>query len=454
MSAQQRPRNAHAGIRSKSALLGVAVALALGTLFFSAFTVISATDTGGADGKPTGGQRIAYFADWNTANRGYSIKDVEGSGAAARLTRLMWAFGDVNAKGRCHISPEDDQPWAIYQRRYDAEESIDGKADEYEQPLAGSLNQLRKLRELHPDLQTSISLGNWNWSKYFSDAARTEKSRTEFVSSCVDLWLRGDLPKSDDEPQGGKGTAEGIFDGIDLDWEWPGGGGKDGNIERPEDKRNFTLLVEEFRRQLDDLESQTGREYTLSASLTHNEKLMRAGYEPEVFESLDFATVQGYDFTGSYSSTTNHHSQLFAPEGAPDDVGADRAVRQYLDYGLPAEKLVLGYPAFGRGWRGVDPAGFGRYAEAETHADGDYGKGTDSYADLQQRSGTRFYDPVHGTYWLVDGDEWWTYDTPEVVAQKGAYARSKGLGGLMQWNLDMDPEGELVRAMDESLDGG
>ncbi|PSK91369.1 chitinase [Murinocardiopsis flavida] len=452
MSAQQRRRHAQTGNRRKSALLGVAVAMALGTLFFSAFTVISAS--GGSQGEPPGGRRIAYFADWNTANRGYTIKDVEESGAAARLTRLMWAFGNVNAKGRCAVSPEDDQPWAIYQRRYSAEESVDGKADRYEQPLAGSLNQLRKLRERRPELQTSISLGNWNWSKHFSDAARSEKSRAALVSSCIDLWLRGDLPKSDGEPQGGKGAAEGVFDGIDLDWEWPGGGGKEGNTERPEDKRNFTLLVEEFRGQLDDLEEQTGREYSLSASLTHDEELMRAGYEPEVFASLDFATVQGYDFTGSYSSTTDHHSQLFAPDGAPGDTGADRAVRQYLDYGLPADKLVLGYPAFGRGWRGVDPEGFGRYAEAESHAKGGYGTGTDAYADLEKRSGTRFLDPVHGTYWILDGDEWWTYDTPEVVAQKGAYVRGKGLGGLMQWNLDMDPEAELVKAMDDALDGG
>lgn len=451
MASQQRPGGALAGPGRTSALLGIVVAVVLGALFFSAFTVITVSDTEPDD---HGARRIAYFADWNTANRGYSIKDVEESGAAARLTRLIWAFGDVNAEGRCHIAEDSDQPWAIYQRRYTAKESVDGKADDYGQPLAGSLNQLRKLRERHPDLKTSISLGNWNWSRYFSDAARTEKSRSAFVSSCIDLWLKGDLPRFEGEPQGGAGAAAGIFDGIDLDWEWPGGGGKEGNIERPEDKRNFTLLVQEFRRQLDALEQRTGRRYALSASLSHNEEQMRRGYEPEVFRSLDFATVQGYDFTGSYSPVTGHHSQLYAPQDAPDDTGADRAVRMYLDYGLPADKLVLGFPGFGRGWRGVPAENFGRYVRARSYAEGDYGKGTDSYADLEKRDGRRFFDPVHGSYWIYDGDEWWTYDTPEVVTMKGAYARRKGLGGLMLWNLDMDPRGELVEAMDESLGGG
>ncbi|WP_246335142.1 glycoside hydrolase family 18 protein [Spinactinospora alkalitolerans] len=404
-------------------------------------------------GSGGGTQRMAYFADWNTANRGYTIKDVDDSGAAERLDRILWAFGDVSSEGLCHIPEDANQPWEIYQRRYDAADSVDGEADTYRQPLAGSLNQLRELQDKYPDLAASISLGGWNWSRYFSDAAATEESRERFAASCVDLWLRGDLPRFEGEPQGGDGVAEGIFDGIDLDWEWPGGSGHPDNVERPEDGRNFTLLVQEFRRQLDALGEETGEEYTLSASLSHDEEIMRDGYEPEIFDSLDFATVQGYDFAGSWSETTDHHSQLYAPEGASDDTSADLAVRTYLDHGLPADKLVLGFPGYGRGWRGVQPTGFGRYAQAQGAAEGDYGEGTDAYAVLEERDGQRFFDPVNGAYWIYDGDEWWTYDTPEIVAMKGDYVLDKGLRGLVLWNLDMDPRGELVAAMDESLAG-
>ncbi|RNL86113.1 glycoside hydrolase family 18 protein [Halostreptopolyspora alba] len=449
MAAQQRKPGVRPGTRKKGMALGVGVAAALGALFFSAFTAF--TDTG-VDG-PEERQRVAYFADWNVANRDYSIKDFVDSGAAERLTRVQWAFGDVNEDGRCHIPEDADQPWELYQRRYDADESVDGEADSYDQPLAGSLNQLRKAQEEHPDLSASISLGGWNWSRYFSNAVRTKEAREEFVSSCIDLWLRGDLPTMNGEPQGGDGVAEGIFDGIDLDWEWPGGDGKEGNIERPEDRRNFTLVVREFRSQLNELEAETGEEYALTVSLGNSEEIMESSYQPELFNLVDFATVQGYDFTGSWSDVTDHHSQLYAHQDAPTDASVASTVQRYLDHGLPPEKLIVGFPGYGRGWQGVSDDKFGRFAPADGAADGGYGTGTDAYVDLEERDGRRFHDPLNGAYWIYDGDEWWSYDTPRVVEQKGRYVREEGLGGLMLWNLDMDPEGELVEAMDESLKG-
>ncbi|MFB9801521.1 glycoside hydrolase family 18 protein, partial [Streptomonospora salina] len=398
--------------------------------------------------------RIAYFAGWNQPVRDYRISDVADSGAAARLTRLMWAFGEIGDEGRCRL-PAEDARWELYQRRYDAGESVDGEADAYDQPLAGGLNQLRDLRADHPGLGASISLGGWNTSVHFSAAVRTPESRREFVSSCLDLWLRGDVPVRDGEPQGGPGAARGVFDGIDLDWEWPGGDGHPDNVEHPDDRRNFTLVVREFRRQLDGLERETGHEYTLSASLPGDPGRMRDGYEPEAFAPLDFATVQGYDFAGPWSATTGHHAALYADgPGAPDE-GVHGAVQGYLDHGLPADKLVVGFPGFGRGWRGVPPGeAFGRGERAEAPASGDYGEHAASYDELQRRGGRRFFDPANGAYWLVGDGQWWSYDTPATVALKGAYVRDRGLGGLMLWNLDMDLEGELVRAMDTSLDPG
>ncbi|CAM3721849.1 glycoside hydrolase family 18 protein [Nocardiopsis rhodophaea] len=437
--------------RRRPALIGVVAAVALGALFFSAFSAITDSGSGRGDDRL---ERVAYFADWNTANRDYLIKDVAQSGAADHLTRIIWAFGYVDKKGRCSIPEDSDQPWELYQRRYEAEESLNGEADSYEQPLAGSLNQLVMLKEKYPDLRVSLSLGGWNWSTYFSEAVKDEESRREFVSSCLDLWLRGDLPVLEEEPQGGEGVAAGAFDGIDLDWEWPVSGGKEGNTESPDDRRNLTLAVKEFRRQMDELEAETGRRYDLSVSLANGTDQLTTSYEPEMFDAIDFATVQGYDFTGAWSDVTDHHSQLYAPEGAPNDASTDRTVRRYLDYGLPPDKLLLGFPAFGRGWTGVSPENFGRYAPADSGAEGTYGEAVDPYGELKYRSGRRFHDPINGAYWLYDGNEWWTFDTPEIVRMKGAYVREMNLGGLMMWNLDMDPEADLVTAMDESLEQG
>ena len=397
-------------------------------------------------------ERIGYFADWNVANRGYTVKELDDSGAPEHLTRLMWAFGDVSSEGLCHIPGNHDQPWELYQRRYDAQDSVDGRADEYEQELAGSLHQLRLLQEKRPHLRASLSLGGWNWSKHFSVAARTEESRREFVSSCLDLWLRGNLPVHEEEPQGGDGVAAGIFDGIDLDWEWPGGGGNPDNDEHPDDAANFTLLVAEFRRQLDELSRETGRDYVLSASLPGGSTDGQA-YDGEIFDHLDFATVQGYDFAGPWNERTAFHSNLYTPRSRPDADSVDQAVQRYLDLGAPSEKLVVGVPAFGRGWRGVGPTDDGLGQEADGPADGGYDGPTMAFSDLQEHEGRRFLDEEAGAYWVYDGDEWWTYDDPQVLAIKGEYVLERGLGGLMVWNLDMDPTGELVRAMDESLRG-
>jgi chitinase len=305
-------------------------------------------------------QRIGYFADWNVANRDFTIKNLADSGAPARLDRLMWAFGDVSEDGLCHVPGDPDQSWELYQRRYSAQESVDGRADDYGQELAGSLHQLRLLQGEHPDLRASLSLGGWNWSRYFSTAARTEESRREFVTSCVDLWLRGDLPVRDDEPQGGEGAAAGVFDGIDLDWEWPGSEGHPDNTVRPEDRENFTALVQEFRDQLDDLEDETGRDYELTAFVPADPDKVEAGYEiPQIMPNLDFLTVQGYDFHGAWDAEgpTNHQSNLVLVDGdpGPDFFSSEIAVDAYLERGADPEDLLLGLPFYGRGWEGVEP---------------------------------------------------------------------------------------------------
>ncbi|WP_370449105.1 glycoside hydrolase family 18 protein [Nocardiopsis sp. TNDT3] len=395
-------------------------------------------------------ERLGYFADWNVANRGYTVKELEDSGAPEHLTRLMWAFGDISSGGLCRIPGTHDQPWELYQRRYDADESVSGRADEYEQELAGSLNQLRQLQERHPHLRASLSLGGWNWSTHFSTAARTPESREAFVASCLDLWLRGDLPVFEDEPQGGDGAAAGIFDGIDLDWEWPGGAGHPDNVEHPDDAANFTLLAAEFRRQMDALSRETGEEYVLSASLPGGAAASQA-YDARVFEYLDFATVQGYDFAGPWSERTAYHSNLYTSDADANSV--DRAVRRYVDLGAPPERLVMGVPAFGRGWRLEDPSEPGPGQPVAGSAEDRYDGPTMAFSELQEIEGPRALDEEAGASWVLDGDEWWAYDNPEVIRLKGEYVLERGLGGLMVWNLDMDPRGELVRAMDESLGG-
>jgi len=121
------------------------------------------------------------------------LNDVDASGAAAKLTHINYAFGNISSDGKCFEVNQTGQgdAWADYQRRFTAAESVDGLADVFDQPLAGNFNQLK---QKHPQLKVLMSLGGWTWSRFFSNAALTDASRQAFVASCIDLFIKGNLP--------------------------------------------------------------------------------------------------------------------------------------------------------------------------------------------------------------------------------------------------------------------
>jgi chitinase len=390
--------------------------------------------------------KIADFAEWRVDDRRYLLRDAHRSGAAAKLTHLEYSFGDVSDDGLCVSDATND-----YQRLYRADQSVDGTADTPRQKLAGNFNQLRKLKAAHPNLKVVFSLGGWSMSNHFSDAALTAESRRRFVESCVGLFVKGNLPVVGGQPQGGPGAAAGIFDGIDVDWEWPGSQGERGNVVRREDKQNFTLLLAEFRRQLDEYGAQAGRRLTLSTFLTDDPERIRAGFEPgEIFRYLDYATVNGFDLHGPWDRRTNHHAQLYTPPADPsaERSSVDRAVNTWLDLHAPARKLSVAVAAFGHGWRGVPADNDGLYQRAAGPAAGGYEPGAEDYRVLATRQGQRHRDARAGAQWLYDGDEWWSFDDPEVIRQKAAYVKDRGLGGMTLWSLDGDDQSaSLVAAM-------
>jgi chitinase len=403
--------------------------------------------------------KIGYFLQWSIYGENFHVKDLVTSGAAAKLTQIDYAFANVSPQGQCYetTAAGEGDPWADYQATFPASETVDGVADTSTQPLAGNFQQLRELKALYPQLKIVMSIGGWTWSKYLSDAALTPASRRAFVASCIDLFIKGNLPVLADAAQGGPGSAAGIFDGFDIDWEWPGSPANAGTVYRPQDKRDYVALLAEFRRQLDALGQQAHQHYILSAFLPANPSMIEAGFDvPRIFRYLDFADIQGYDFHVATEPLTNFQSNLYSDPADPTggQYSVNEAIQQYLERGVPSRQLVVGVPAYGRGWTGVaaGPAGNGVYQAATGQAAGTFGPGVTNFNALESMAGLRFYDPRLGAAWLYDGTNWWSYDTPQLLQQKAAYIERLRLGGTAMWSLDGDDaQGSLTSAIDSGL---
>ncbi|MGW6912347.1 glycosyl hydrolase family 18 protein [Kitasatospora sp. NPDC054939] len=418
--------------------------------------------------------KIGYFTQWSVYARGYSVKKLDTSGSAGRLTHLNYAFANIHPNTKqCFITnkaagPDNDpnagdgagDAWADFGRGWDAGSSVAGTTDTWDQKLAGNFNQLKQLKAKYPNLKIQISLGGWSYSKWFSDASLTDASRKALVSSCIDMYIKGNLPVIDG--RGGAGSAAGIFDGVDLDWEWPNSEGHVGNVIRPQDKANYTLLAQEFRRQLDALGATTGKHYTLSAFLPADPAKITAGIDiPGLFGAFDFATIQGYDYHGGWEKVTNHQSGIKVGAGDPNtpdrQFSSEIAINAYVNGGAPKSKLTLGIPFYGRGWTGV-PRGTtnGLFQTGTGPAPGTYEAGFEDYHKLKTMAAgggyTVYRDPVAGHAYIYNGSVFYTYDDPIEIARKTAWIKSQNLGGAMIWAFDGDTaNGELMAAVDNGL---
>ncbi len=401
---------------------------------------------------------VGYFIEWGIYGRNYKVKDVETSGSADRLTVINYAFGNVAPDAAGNVVCKLGDEWADYQRPWEASESVTGELVTWPRPILGNFQQLHALKGMHPQLKVLISLGGWTWSKYFSDAALTQQSREQLVSSCIDLFIKGNIPDPGWGGMGGPGAAAGVFDGIDLDWEWPGSEGNAGNIIRAEDRENFTKLVEEFRKQLDAYGRETRENYLLTAFLPADPVKIDKGFEVgQIFRSLDFATVQGYDLHGAWESVTNHQSNLHTSRGDPasPQFSVDETVRAYVRRGAPKGELVVGVPFYSRGWTGVAPANDGLFQPASGPAPGVWEPGVDDYEVTKAKLATGFRrheDRRADAAWLFNGTEFWTFDDPKIMGRKAQYVRHNDLGGIMFWELSGDtPSGELIEAISRGL---
>lgn len=294
-----------------------------------------------------------------------------------------------------------------------------------------ALAGLTALRKDNPQLKVLLSVGGWG-ADNFSEAALTADARARFAESCAQL------------------AREHALDGIDIDWEYPTLPGP-GISHRPEDRDNFSLLLETVRARLDALGHEQGRHYLLTIAAADG--VAAQGLDlARITPLLDWVNLMTYDFYGTDSLAT-HHTALgrsaLAPADSRTTVGA---VDEFLAAGVPAHKINVGVAFYGRTFVDVEPAHNGVYQP--------YGQRGDSlpWRKLRNLPGhdgyVRHWDSqAQAPYlWNADTRTFITYDDPQSLAAKAAFVRARGLGGLMYWEHRHDIDDQLLDALRQGLD--
>nr|WP_283815293.1 glycoside hydrolase family 18 protein [Bradyrhizobium brasilense] len=316
-----------------------------------------------------------YVAPWKARAGGPGIRTIP----VRELTHLMYAFGTVSTEGLAELAD----------RCLDAG-ACDGIS--LSSPLGGNFAQLAELKRDNPQLRILISLGGWNGSKYFSAAAAMPLSRERFARSVIDAFFR---------------PYPGLFDGVDIDWEFPVSGGRADNLVHPEDRPNFTLLIAELRRQLDEFSASEHRELELTVAVSAVPDKIVNLEAAALARLVDRLHLMAYDYRAG-SAFAGFNAPLFACAGDPDpDLNVDASVNALIRAGVPPAKVALGVAFYGRAVADVPQENGGLFQKGAAASEEWGGSDGIDYRDIVAR---RPEELGFRRYWSDEAQVPWLYD--------------------------------------------
>ncbi|CAN7937947.1 unnamed protein product [Ixodes hexagonus] len=344
---------------------------------------------------------VCYFTSW-AFYRGGDGKFLPGDVDPSLCTHINYAFAFLDSTSLKMVVSD---PWADLDNQF--------------------YKKVNDLKVVNPKLKVLLSLGGWtdSGSDKYSRLCASAADRKAFVTDSVAFLKRYG------------------FDGLDIDWEYPNC--PQGNCgSSPKDKANFVLLLQELNASF----KQQKPALQLSIAMSANVNVMKQAYDvPNVFKHLDFANLMAYDYYGSWSPKTGHHSPLQTAYGETDPTASvENSVDGLLALGAPADKVVLGVPFYGRTFTLSDPAQ--NQAGAPAKGAGKAGKSTAepgslSYYEicttLKTPGWTTMMDKRAGPY-SFSRDQWIGFDGPRSLVKKANFVKARGLAGIMAWELSMD----------------
>ncbi|MYM58891.1 chitinase [Vibrio sp. OCN044] len=416
--------------------------------------------------QPEGTVVGSYFVEWSQYERNFTVDNIP----ADNLTHIIYGFipmcgpnasltdGDAQRALQLACGDSKDYEVVVHDQWGALGSSLPGTSNS---SIKGTYGQMMALKQRYPDLKILPSIGGWTLSDPFYGF--TDKAnRDTFVASVKEFLLTWKF-----------------YDGVDIDWEFPGGDGANPDLGNPElDGQAYIDLMKELRDMLDQLSAQTGKAYELTSAIGAGwDKIEDVDYS-DAQQYMDYIFVMSYDFYGAWDNNLGHQAALDCgshisqgqcdgtedPEEGPEYTTRN-ASTLLLKQGVSANKLVLGAAMYGRGWKGVtresmtDPSnpitGTGDGA-----INGSWEPGVIDYKDIVsdyigQPGVETFYDAQAQAPYLYKEStgEVISYDNAESVEAKAAYARSNGFAGLFSWEIDGD-NGDILNAMQNGLLNG
>jgi len=363
---------------------------------------------------------IGYYPRYAIED-GFFPKNLISNGSINNLTHINFAFANIVNNKCASFNTADD-----FTTKVSAGNSVSGAADSGS--FGGTFHQFQELKAKYPNLKIIVSIGGGSVAPSLIANAAKAANRTAFVQSCINMYIKGNF---------GSGiTQAGIFDGFDIDWEFPASA---------TDRSNFSGLLSEFRSQLDAIKSG----YTLSIAGPNGQWAWQYIDMPTVSKYLTYVNVMTYDYAGPWNNETGLLAPLYRStfDPSPTD-NASSSIEGYEAAGMPASKLTLGIPFYGYEWGSVPNQDHGLFEPGNPLNQGA------NYSTIMaaQSKFTTYRDSVSGSPYLFDGSHFWTYEDPTSIKAKMTYVKNQQLAGVMIWNLEQDlSNGTLFNAVASGL---